>query len=158
MEHCKHKGLQQLRRQRRVSNAVKRVSTRPRLCVNRTLQHIYCQVIDDSTGRTLASASTVEKDIIGEGTYGGNCAAAAVIGKAIAERALAADVKSVAFDRRECKYHGRIAALANAAREAGLDIGVNGEPNPKAKKSSSGKDAKGGKKDAKAAKGQKKGK
>jgi large subunit ribosomal protein L18 len=81
---------------------------------------MYVQVIDDVRGHTVASASTSEKDLGGEVGYGGNKTAAQAIGKAIAERALAAGVKEVAFDRREYQYHGRVAALADAAREAGL--------------------------------------
>lgn len=92
-----------------------------RLCVHRTPRHIYAQVIAPEGDRVLACASTVEKtlrdDISG---YTGNCAAAAAIGKAIAERALTAGVTSVAFDRSGFRYHGRLKALADAAREAGL--------------------------------------
>lgn len=83
---------------------------------------MYAQIIDDAQGRTLVSASTVDKDLAGEASYGGNKTAAAAVGKAIAERALAAGVKDVAFDRREYKYHGRVAALADAARQAGLNF------------------------------------
>jgi large subunit ribosomal protein L18 len=83
---------------------------------------MYAQVIDDSAGRTLVAASTVDKDLRGQLRYGGNKAAAQAIGKAIAERALAAGVKQVSFDRGSCQYHGRVAALADAAREAGLSF------------------------------------
>jgi large subunit ribosomal protein L18 len=81
---------------------------------------MYAQVIDDSEGKTLASASTVDKDLRGDVKYGGNRTAAQAVGRSIAERALAAGVKQVCFDRREFQYHGRVAALAEAAREAGL--------------------------------------
>ena len=81
-------------------------------------------MIDDAAGRTLAAASTADKDLRTSGHYGGNKAAAGAVGKAIAQRALAAGVKQVAFDRREYKYHGRVAALADAARDAGLDLGA----------------------------------
>jgi large subunit ribosomal protein L18 len=111
---------QRRRRGFRVRNRIKRDSTRPRLSVFRSHKHMYVQVIDDVRGHTLASASTSEKDLGQELSYGGNKAAAQAIGKAIAERALAAGVKEVAFDRREYQYHGRVAALADAAREAGL--------------------------------------
>jgi large subunit ribosomal protein L18 len=84
---------------------------------------MYAQVIDDEDGRTVASASTQERDLREQIPYGGNQAAAALVGKAIAERALTAGVKHVAFDRREYRYHGRVAALADAARDAGLDLG-----------------------------------
>ena len=101
---------------------VRGTTARPRLTVFRSHKHVYAQVIDDSTGRTLAAASTVDKDLKGVVKYGGNAAAATAIGKAIAERALAAGIKQVAFDRGTAQYHGRVAALANAAREAGLSF------------------------------------
>lgn len=120
MNHEKTIIHQRRRRGFRVRNRIKRDSTRPRLSVFRSHKHMYVQVIDDVRGHTLASASTSEKDLGGEVGYGGNKTAAQAIGKAIAERALAAGVKEVAFDRREYQYHGRVAALADAAREAGL--------------------------------------
>lgn len=110
----------------RVSNAVKKVSTRPRMCVFRSSRHISVQVVDDTVGKTLASASTYEKDFRASNKNGGNVEAAAVIGKLIGERALAAGVTAVAFDRKGYKYHGRVQALADAARDAGLDIGAKG--------------------------------
>ncbi len=110
----------------RVSNAVKKVSTRPRMCVFRSSRHISVQVVDDAVGKTLASASTYEKDFRASNKNGGNVEAAAVIGKLIGERALAAGVTAVAFDRKGYKYHGRVQALADAARDAGLDIGAKG--------------------------------
>lgn len=81
---------------------------------------MYVQVIDDASGKTLASASTVDKDLRDDKGYGGNRTAAQRVGRAIAERAMAAGVKQVAFDRGAFQYHGRVAALAEAAREAGL--------------------------------------
>jgi large subunit ribosomal protein L18 len=90
------------------------------MSIFRSHKHIYVQLIDDDQGRTLAAASTADKDLRGQVKYGGNKTAAVAIGKAIAERAIAAGVKEVAFDRREYQYHGRLAALAQAAREAGL--------------------------------------
>jgi len=122
MQHNKLIGRQRQRRGWRVRNHLKRSSDRPRLAVKRTLKHIYVQLIDDSQARTLASASTTEKDILGQATYGGNKAAAELVGKAIAARALAAGVKDVYFDRCNYKYHGRVAVLAQAAREAGLNF------------------------------------
>jgi large subunit ribosomal protein L18 len=113
---------QRLRRGYRVRKRVRGTTARPRLTVFRSHKHVYAQVIDDSTGRTLAAASTVDKDLKGDVKYGGNAAAATAIGKAIAERALAAGIKQVAFDRGTAQYHGRVAALANAAREAGLSF------------------------------------
>lgn len=90
------------------------------MTVFRSHKHIYCQVIDDIAGKTLVSASTRDKDL-GQGIkFGGNVDAAKEVGKAVAEKALSAGVKQVCFDRGHCKYHGRVAALADAAREAGL--------------------------------------
>ena len=104
------------------------------MSVFRSLKHISVQIVDDESGKTLASAGTQDKALKGEVGYGGNCTAAAVVGQAIAERALAAGIKQVAFDRREYKYHGRVAALADAARDAGLDLGAKKpEPEPEKK-------------------------
>jgi large subunit ribosomal protein L18 len=97
-------------------------AVRPRLAVFRSSKHIYAQVIDDSKGATLASASTLDEAIKGQASYGGNKAAAALVGKAVAERAKQAGIDKVCFDRRSYKYHGRIQALADAAREAGLSF------------------------------------
>ena len=91
-----------------------------RLCVNRTPRHIYAQVIGADGDKVLASASTLEKDLRGEKT--GNADAAAAVGKLIAERAKGAGVTKVAFDRSGFKYHGRVKALADAAREGGLEF------------------------------------
>ena len=91
-----------------------------RLTVNRSNSHIYAQVIDASGGKVLASASSVEKGLRGELKNGGNIKAAAVVGKLIAEKAKKAGVESVAFDRSGYRFHGRVKALAEAAREAGL--------------------------------------
>ena len=110
----------------RVSNAVKRYSTRPRLVVFRSHKHISAQVIDDENGVTLASASTRDKDQRTGILYGGNCEAAAKIGEAVAKKAVAAGITQVAFDRRGYKYHGRVKSLADAARDNGLDIGSKG--------------------------------
>ncbi len=114
-------------RKYRVSNAVKKNSSRPRMCVFRSSRHISVQVVDDQVGKTLASASTYEKDFRAANKNGGNVEAAAIIGKTVAERALAAGVSAVAFDRKGYKYHGRVKALADAARDAGLDIGGKGD-------------------------------
>ena len=108
------------RRHFRVRKKVRGTATRPRLAVFRSNRYISAQVIDDVEGRTLASASTLDKQLREDVGYGGNVTAAQAVGKAIAERALAAGVEQVALDRREYKYHGRVAALAEAAREAGL--------------------------------------
>jgi large subunit ribosomal protein L18 len=93
---------------------------RPRLCVYRSLKHIHAQVVEDRTGRTLAAASSVDKEVRKQVKGGGNIAAAKIVGKAIAERARAAGVDKVVFDRGGYQYHGRVQALAEAAREAGL--------------------------------------
>jgi large subunit ribosomal protein L18 len=92
------------------------------MCIFRTPRHIYAQIIDSSGSRVLASASTVEADVKSEIKNGGNIAAAAAVGKRIAEKAKAAGVDSVAFDRSGFRYHGRIKALADAAREGGLQF------------------------------------
>ena len=97
-----------------------RAQGRPRLAVFRSNQHIYAQVIDDARGVTLAAASTLEKDVLGDVSSGGKKDAAVQVGKAIAERARAAGVTAVVFDRGGYVFHGRVKALADAAREAGL--------------------------------------
>jgi large subunit ribosomal protein L18 len=110
-----------LRRTAKVRRNVRRAAgKRARLSVFRSSRHIYVQVIDDSTGRTLASASSLEKDMRGALKTGANVTAAKTIGKLIAERAAAKGVKDVVFDRGGYLYHGRVKALADAAREGGL--------------------------------------
>jgi len=104
----------------RVRTRLEGTPERPRLCVYRSLGHIYAQVIDDLSGKTLVSASSIDGETKKNLKGGGNVAAAKVIGKAIAERAKAAGVSKVVFDRGGYKYHGRVKALADAAREAGL--------------------------------------
>jgi large subunit ribosomal protein L18 len=120
MKHEKLVGRQRARRGIRVRNRLKRHATRPRLSIFRSHKNFYAQIIDDAAGRTLAMASTCDKELREQVRYGGNKTAAAAVGKAIAARALEAGIKEVVFDRREYKYHGRVAALAEAAREAGL--------------------------------------
>ena len=122
MNHDRAILRQRKRRSFRVRKRVRGSAERPRLTVFRSHKHVYAQVIDDLAGRTLASASTLDKEVRDEVKYGGNKAAATAIGKAIAERSIAAGVKQVAFDRGACQYHGRVAALADAAREAGLQF------------------------------------
>ena len=122
MDHARTILKQRLRRRRRVRKPLRGTSERPRLSVCRTSKHIYAQVIDDATGKTLASASSVDREIRGSVAFGGNKQAAEVIGKAVAERAKAAGVTQVCFDRGSFKYHGRVAALADAARAAGLEF------------------------------------
>jgi len=108
------------RRRNRIRKKVKGTPERPRLCVFRSNANIYAQVIDDMEGVTIASASTLEGEIGGSLKAHGNIAAAKVIGEAVAKRALEKGVSSVVFDRGGYIYHGRIKALADAAREAGL--------------------------------------
>lgn len=112
-----------LRRAARVRRQVKKVANgRPRLSVHRSSKNIYVQVIDDANGRTLAAASTLESDLKGTLKTGADTAAAAEVGKLIAERAVKAGVKEVVFDRGPYIYHGRVKALAEAAREGGLSF------------------------------------
>jgi large subunit ribosomal protein L18 len=111
------------KRAARIRRQIKKVAgDRPRLSVHRTSKNIYVQVIDDSQGRTLAAASTLEKDLKGSLKTGADTAAAAAVGKLIAERAKKAGVQEVVFDRGPYIYHGRVKALADAAREGGLDF------------------------------------
>ena len=131
MSHEKQIGKQRRRRGFSVRNRLKRDSTRHRLSVFRSHKHIYAQVIDDQTGKTLAAASTQDANLRGKLAYGGNRVAAEAVGKAVAERAIEAGVKKATFDRREYKYHGRLAALADAARYAGLDLGPRQVEKPK---------------------------
>ncbi|MDH3715282.1 MAG: 50S ribosomal protein L18 [Gammaproteobacteria bacterium] len=115
------KTLTRLRRARRTRAKIAELRMH-RLTVHRTPRHIYAQVIAPDTGTVLAAASTVQRDIRAAVKNGGNVSAATAIGKAIAEKTLAAGVKSVAFDRSGFKYHGRLKALAEAAREGGLEF------------------------------------
>jgi large subunit ribosomal protein L18 len=112
-----------LRRKGRVRRALKTVAGgRPRLSVFRSSQHIYAQVIDDTAGRTVAAASSLEKDLRGALKTGADKAAAEAVGKLVAERAKAAGIEKVVFDRGSYLYHGRVKALADAAREGGLQF------------------------------------
>jgi large subunit ribosomal protein L18 len=113
------KKISRQRRARRVRMKIREQGV-SRLCVNRTPRHIYAQIIGADGDRVLASASTLEKDLRGNAT--GNTDAATAVGKLVAERAVAAGVTKVAFDRSGFKYHGRVKALADAAREAGLEF------------------------------------
>ena len=113
------KKTSRLRRAKRTRAKIRELSV-PRLTVHRTPRHIYAQVIDADGSRVLASASSVGKDLRGSVSNGGNVDAAVTVGKSIAEKATAAGVSQVAFDRAGFKYHGRVKALADAARENGL--------------------------------------
>lgn len=122
MEHNKALGKQRLRRTFRVRKHLRGDAVRPRLCVVRSLRNISAQVIDDEVGKTLASASTQDGELSKGLKYGGNKGAAEAVGKALAERAKKAGVTKVRFDRGSCKFHGRVAALAEAARKGGLEF------------------------------------
>ena len=108
------------RRQRVRTSLRKRGGTRPRLSIHRSGKHIYAQVIDDTAGRTLAAASTIDKDVKGKG--GATSQSAQDVGRRVAERAKAAGVTRVIFDRGGFLFHGRVKALADAAREGGLEF------------------------------------
>jgi large subunit ribosomal protein L18 len=117
------KNLSPLRmRHQRIRKKVAGTPSRPRLCVHFSGQHIYAQVIDDEAGRTLASVSTTEGDFRSDKTVRPNVATAIKVGKAVAERALAKNVSQVVFDRGGFIYHGKVKALADAAREGGLQF------------------------------------
>jgi len=109
------------RRRTRTRTRIARVGA-VRLCVHRTPQHIYAQIIDPTGSKVLASASTLEAEVRGTLKNGGNVTAASAVGKRIAEKAKQAGITKVAFDRSGFKYHGRIKALADSARESGLDF------------------------------------
>ncbi len=120
MRSAQTKRNARIRRHARVRKNVRGVADRPRLAVFRSNRHISAQIIDDRSGRTLAAASTVETDLRSGAT--GNAAAAKAVGSLLAERAKAAGIKKVVFDRGGNLYHGRVAALADAARESGLEF------------------------------------
>ena len=111
------------RRKQRVRSALrKQANGRPRLSVHRSSKHIYAQIIDDAKGLTVAAASTLEKDLKGKLKTGADKTAAAEVGRLVAERAAKAGVQTVVFDRGAYQYHGRVKALADAAREGGLQF------------------------------------
>ena len=115
------KKSSRIRRARKTRAKISELAV-PRLSIHRTPRHIYAQVIAASGSEVVVSASTVQADMKGKVKYTGNIEAATAVGKAIAEKAIAAGVTAVAFDRSGFKYHGRVKALADAAREAGLKI------------------------------------
>ncbi|HJN80244.1 MAG: 50S ribosomal protein L18 [Phycisphaerales bacterium] len=118
MKRNEQRIIRRTRRRKGIRSSIFGMPDRPRLTVFRSSKHVYAQVIDDLSGRTLAAASTMEKDA--KSSYGGNVAAAGEVGKRLAERAVAAGVGSVVFDRNGFKYHGRVKSLADGAREGGL--------------------------------------
>ena len=120
MDKRKRLNKQRARRRGHVRRTIRGTSDRPRLSVFRSGKHISAQIIDDEVGRTLAAASTQQKELVAELKSTGNRAAAERVGQAIAERAQAAGVVCVAFDRGHYKYHGRVAALADAVRKGGI--------------------------------------
>jgi len=122
MDQQKTKKRRQLRRRRHVRSKIVGTAERPRLTVHRTSKHVYVQLIDDINAVTLAAASSRGKDIRTGLPYGGNIKGSQAIGKKIAEVALAKGIKLAAFDRGHFRYHGRIKALADAAREGGLQF------------------------------------
>lgn len=122
MLHREDKNAKRKKRHLRSRRHIKGTAERPRLNVFRSAGHIYAQIVNDEVGVTLVSASTLDKEIKATIVNGGNVEAAKVIGKAVAERAVANGIKKVVFDRGGYLYHGRIAALAEAAREAGLEF------------------------------------
>lgn len=118
----KKKSAQLARRHRRIRAHLGGTSARPRLNVFRSLTNIYAQVIDDESGHTLVSASTIDKGVVGQLDGKSKVEAAKIVGQVLAERAKAAGISAVVFDRGGYRYHGRVAALAEGAREGGLNF------------------------------------
>lgn len=116
------KNTLRLKKHLRVRKKISGTNERPRLCVYRSVNHIYAQIIDDAKGVTMAAASSLDPALKGKLAGGGNVDAAKEVGKLVAEKALAKGIKSVVFDRGGYLYHGRIAALAEGAREGGLEF------------------------------------
>jgi len=114
------KNVRLQRRKQSIRHSVFGTPERPRLTVFRSLHHISAQLVDDTTGRTLCAAGTNTKSLSGQVTNGGNCKAAALVGQVLAEQAVMHGIKQIAFDRNGRRYHGRIKALAEAARKTGL--------------------------------------
>lgn len=122
MSVANQRRLARMKRQVRVRRKIRGSEERPRLCIFRSSKHIYVQIIEDVSGRTLVAASTASKGIVEGVKNTGNIEAAKVVGQAIAKKALEQNIKQVVFDRNGFLYHGRIKALADAAREAGLSF------------------------------------
>ena len=120
MNRHKEKHLKRIRRHRRIRKKLSGTPERPRLAVYRSLRHTYAQLIDDGAARTLVAASTLNADVRDSLAGTGGCAAAKTVGKRLAEKALAHGIRYVVLDRGGFKYHGRVKALADAARESGL--------------------------------------
>jgi len=122
MSNTSQKVLGRLRRKKHIRKTIVGSAERPRLCIFRSGKHIYAQIIDDEAGHTLAAASSLSPELRGGDVDGGNKEGAVAVGKLIGARALEASISSVVFDRNGFRYHGRVAALADAAREAGLQF------------------------------------
>ncbi len=120
IKRSKGKGAARSRRHDRVRKHVTGTASRPRLVVSRSTRHVFVQVVDDTLGRTVASASSMEADV--RGLDGDKTAKAKKVGELVAERARAAGIEAVVFDRAGNKYHGRVAAIADGAREGGLSL------------------------------------
>jgi large subunit ribosomal protein L18 len=122
MDKNKKTAARRLRRSQHVRNKLRGDAQRPRLCIDRSLKHFGAQLIDDLSGRTLASASTKDKSVRDAIAFPGNCEAAAQIGKLVAQKAAEIGITAVRLDRGYTKYHGRVKAFADAARESGLQL------------------------------------
>lgn len=122
MNFAKERREARQKRQVRVRRKIRGSQDRPRLCVFRSAKHIYAQIIEDTSGTTLVAVSTVTKGVKGDLKSSGNVDAAKLVGKQLAEQALAKNISQVVFDRNGFLYHGRVKALADAAREAGLSF------------------------------------
>ena len=122
MDKAKEKVLARQRRHARVREQVSGTPDRPRLCVFRSLKHIHAQVIDDTQGHTLVSASTLDSEVRSQLNNKDKTAQAAIVGDVLAKRAVEAGITQVVFDRGGYKYHGRVKSLADAARKSGLDF------------------------------------
>ena len=120
MSFAQQRRIARLKRKSRVRRKIIGAPGRPRLCVFRSARHIYAQIIEDASGKTLVAASTLSEGVLEGNVYPGNVEAAKAVGKAIAKKALDQDIKEVVFDRNGFLYHGRVKALADSAREAGL--------------------------------------
>jgi large subunit ribosomal protein L18 len=116
----KEKIESRLRRKKRIRKKIAGTAERPRLCVFKSLKNMYAQLIDDSTGKVITGVSTLTTEVSGEIKYGGNVGSAKKVGASIAKKALDLGIKEILFDRNGFKYHGRVKALAEGAREAGL--------------------------------------
>jgi len=122
MDKNKYLGGMRQRRRFRVRKRIRGSTERPRLSIFRSHRNLACQIIDDTSGKTLVAVGTKDTEVVSNVKYGGNKAAAETVGKLLAEKAIAVGIKEVAFDRSHYKYHGRVAALADAARKAGLSF------------------------------------